>query len=82
MLDGLWAGDSDMMRDLGIATRRIKALGFNTVRLPFSFKVSFLLKGLAFRKLAVHVLRVMYTSLLWLLTPPRVNKISSKRTFW
>eukprot|EP00884_Botryococcus_braunii_P017419 jgi/Botrbrau1/4360/Bobra.105_2s0008.1 len=37
MLDGLWAGDSDMMRDLGIATRRIKALGFNTVRLPFSF---------------------------------------------
>eukprot|EP00884_Botryococcus_braunii_P017417 jgi/Botrbrau1/4359/Bobra.105_2s0007.2 len=38
MPDGLWIGSTDLTRDIGVALRRMKALGFNTVRLPFNFK--------------------------------------------
>ena len=38
--DGLWAGSTSMTLDYANIMLRIKALGFNAVRLPFSFKVS------------------------------------------
>lgn len=38
--DGLWAGSSSMTLDYANIMLRIKSLGFNAVRLPFSFKVS------------------------------------------
>ena len=37
--DGLWAGSSSLTQDFANIMLRIKALGFNAVRLPFSFKV-------------------------------------------
>ena len=37
--DGLWAGSSALTLDFGNIMLRIKALGFNAIRLPFSFKV-------------------------------------------
>mmetsp|Transcript_3804 Transcript_3804/g.10936 ORF Transcript_3804/g.10936 Transcript_3804/m.10936 type:complete len:758 (-) Transcript_3804:1267-3540(-) len=36
MVDGLWQGPTAMTLDFITVTRRIKKLGFNTVRLPFS----------------------------------------------
>ena len=36
--DGLWAGSSSLTQDFANIMLRIKALGFNAVRLPFSFK--------------------------------------------
>ena len=38
--DGLWAGSTSTTLDFANIMLRIKALGFNAVRLPFSFKVS------------------------------------------
>ena len=38
--DGLWAGSNSLTQDFANIVLRIKALGFNAVRLPFSFKVS------------------------------------------
>lgn len=38
--DGLWAGSTSLTLDFANIVLRIKALGFNAVRLPFSFKVS------------------------------------------
>lgn len=38
--DGLWAGRTSMTLDYANIMLRIKALGFNAIRLPFSFKVS------------------------------------------
>ena len=38
--DGLWAGSASTTLDFANIMLRIKALGFNAVRLPFSFKVS------------------------------------------
>ncbi len=37
--DGLWAGSTSLTQDFANIMLRIKALGFNAVRLPFSFKV-------------------------------------------
>ena len=37
--DGLWAGSTSLTLDFANIVLRIKALGFNAVRLPFSFKV-------------------------------------------
>lgn len=42
--DGLWAGSTSMTLDYANIMLRIKSLGFNAVRLPFSFKVSIKLK--------------------------------------
>ena len=39
--DGLWAGSNSLTQDFANIMLRIKALGFNAVRLPFSFKVIF-----------------------------------------
>ena len=39
--DGLWAGSTSLTTDFANIVLRIKALGFNAVRLPFSFKVTF-----------------------------------------
>ncbi|KAL0031693.1 hypothetical protein WJX79_001570 [Trebouxia sp. C0005] len=36
--DGLWAGSTSLTQDFANIMLRIKALGFNAVRLPFSFK--------------------------------------------
>nr|QOL01204.1 putative extracellular protein TR9_013c [Trebouxia lynnae] len=36
--DGLWAGSNSITQDFANIVLRIKALGFNAVRLPFSFK--------------------------------------------
>lgn len=38
--DGLWAGSTSLTLDFANIVLRIKALGFNAVRLPFSFKVT------------------------------------------
>ena len=39
MVAGLWAGSSSLTQDFKTVVWRIKLLGFNAVRLPFSFKV-------------------------------------------
>ena len=38
MLDGLWAGSDQLTLDFATVVYRIKLLGFNAVRLPFSFQ--------------------------------------------
>ena len=38
MVDGLWAGDSSLTKDYSTQIYRMQLLGFNAVRLPFSFK--------------------------------------------
>ena len=38
MLEGLWVEGSALQRDLAIITQRIRLLGFNAIRLPFSFQ--------------------------------------------
>lgn len=40
MVDGLWAGTESLTADLATVTYRIQLLGFNAIRLPFSFIVS------------------------------------------
>jgi hypothetical protein len=35
--DGIWAGSTALSRDVATIVRRMKLLGFNAVRLPFSF---------------------------------------------
>ena len=39
IVDGLWAGSDSSTLDVATILLRMKALGFNAVRLPFSFKV-------------------------------------------
>ena len=39
MVAGLWAGSSSLMQDFKTVVWRSKLLGFNAVRLPFSFEV-------------------------------------------
>ena len=34
--DGIWAGSTSLSRDVATIVRRMKLLGFNAVRLPFS----------------------------------------------
>jgi aryl-phospho-beta-D-glucosidase BglC (GH1 family) len=38
LLDGLYAGDSNLTLDVSTVASRMRALGFNAIRLPFSFK--------------------------------------------
>jgi hypothetical protein len=38
MVDGLWSGDSSLTRDFSTQIYRMQLLGFNAIRLPFSFK--------------------------------------------
>ena len=38
MPEGLWAPGGKLQRDLATITQRIRLLGFNAVRLPFSMK--------------------------------------------
>jgi aryl-phospho-beta-D-glucosidase BglC (GH1 family) len=38
-VDGLWQGPSSLTLDFINSVRRIKLLGFNTIRLPMSLKV-------------------------------------------
>jgi len=38
MLEGLWVSGDALHRDLATMTQRIRLLGFNAVRLPFSMK--------------------------------------------
>ena len=40
MVDGLYAGDSSLTVDFATVAYRIQLLGFNAIRLPFSFLVS------------------------------------------
>lgn len=40
MVAGLWAGSSSLTQDFKTVVWRMRLLGFNAVRLPFSFKVS------------------------------------------
>ena len=39
LVDGLWAGSDSSTLDVATILLRMKALGFNAIRLPFSFKV-------------------------------------------
>ena len=39
MMDGLWQGPAAITQNFEAVVWRIKLLGFNTVRLPFSFQV-------------------------------------------
>ena len=39
MTAGLWAGSTSLTADFATVIWRIKLLGFNTIRLPFSFQV-------------------------------------------
>lgn len=39
MVAGLWAGSTSLTQDFKTIVWRIKLLGFNAVRLPFSFNV-------------------------------------------
>ena len=39
MVGGLWAGDTSLTQDFATVVWRLKLLGFNAVRLPFSFQV-------------------------------------------
>ena len=39
IVDGLWAGSDSSTLDVATILLRMKALGFNAIRLPFSFKV-------------------------------------------
>ena len=41
MVDGLWAGGSGLTADLSTVAYRLRLLGFNAVRLPFSMKELF-----------------------------------------
>jgi hypothetical protein len=36
--EGLWVEGSALRRDLAVITQRIRLLGFNAIRLPFSFQ--------------------------------------------
>lgn len=38
MVDGMWAGSNSLAGDFSTVVHRMKLLGFNAVRLPFSFK--------------------------------------------
>ena len=38
MPEGLWANGGKLQRDLATITQRIRLMGFNAVRLPFSMK--------------------------------------------
>ena len=40
MVDGLWQGPNAITQNFEAIVWRIKLLGFNTVRLPFSFQAS------------------------------------------
>ena len=39
IVDGLWVGSDSSTLDVATILLRMKALGFNAIRLPFSFKV-------------------------------------------
>ena len=39
MVAGLWAGSSSLTQDFKTVVWRMRLLGFNAVRLPFSFEV-------------------------------------------
>ena len=39
-VDGLWQGPTAMSQDFGTVLYRIQLLGFNAIRLPFSFQAS------------------------------------------
>ena len=38
-MDGLWQGPTALTQDFGTVAYRIQLLGFNAIRLPFSFQV-------------------------------------------
>ena len=38
MLEGMWVDGDAMQRDLATILQRIRLLGFNAIRLPFSFQ--------------------------------------------
>lgn len=40
MLEGLWVEGNAMTRDMATITQRIRLLGFNAIRLPFSMQVT------------------------------------------
>ncbi len=40
LMDGLWQGPTALTQDFGTVAYRIQLLGFNAIRLPFSFQVS------------------------------------------
>jgi hypothetical protein len=40
MMDGLWQGPTALTQDFGTVAYRIQLLGFNAIRLPFSFQVT------------------------------------------
>lgn len=44
-VDGLWQGPNAITHNFDTVAWRIKLMGFNTIRLPFSFQVSHKLTG-------------------------------------
>ena len=40
LFDGLWQGPTALTQDFGTVAYRIQLLGFNTIRIPFSFQAS------------------------------------------
>lgn len=51
MVDGLYAGDSSLTLDFATVAHRIQLLGFNAIRIPFSFLVRSLAKTRGARSL-------------------------------
>ena len=43
MLEGMWVSGNAMQRDLATILQRIRLLGFNAIRLPFSMQDLFTL---------------------------------------
>lgn len=46
-MDGLWQGPNAITQNFDTVAWRIKLMGFNTIRLPFSFQVSHVLTALS-----------------------------------
>lgn len=56
MVAGLWQGPTALSQDFSTVLYRIQLLGFNTIRLPFSFQVQrlLLLRLTSVRQMSVH----------------------------
>ncbi|KAK9838511.1 hypothetical protein WJX81_004175 [Elliptochloris bilobata] len=48
MVDGLWAGSTSLTKDFPTVVWRLQLLGFNTIRLPFSFQSLFRMSPVSF----------------------------------
>ncbi len=53
--DGLWAGSGTITREYSVVVQRIINMGFNAVRVPFSFPVTLYLSSLVARHWKLEV---------------------------